>query len=183
MAVYVSMLRAVNVGGNNRVGMERLRTLCRSLGFEDAQTLLQSGNVVFRSSSRSVEAVGKAMEEAIEAEFGFRTGVFVRTPAELRTTLGRNPFPQEAARDPSHLLVMFLAASPDQAAIGRLATYAGPEKIAVVKREAWLYYPNGIGRSKLTNAVIEKNLGVAGTARNWNTVTKLLTMAEALTAA
>jgi uncharacterized protein (DUF1697 family) len=183
MAATIALLRGVNVGGNRRIRMEPLKTLCRSLGLANPQTLLQSGNVVFDAGNRSAGAVRKSLEAAIEAEYGFRTAVLIRDATEMAETIRLNPFEREAIDDPSHLLVMFLEAPPESAAVERLrAGQVGPEKIAVRGRDAFLYYPDGIGRSKLTNAVLEKGMGVAGTARNWNTATRLLAMAEALEA-
>jgi len=181
MAATIAMLRGVNVGGNKRIRMERLRGLCQAIGLENPQTLLQSGNVVFDAGNRDAAMVRKALEAAIEAEFAFRAAVLIRAAAEMAAAIRVNPFEREAVDDPSHLLVMFLEAEPVGAAVERLSTgHVGPEKIAVRGREAYLYYPAGIGRSKLTNAVLEKGLGVSGTARNWNTATRLLAMAGAL---
>lgn len=175
------MLRGVNVGGNKRIRMERLRALCQSIGLANPQTLLQSGNVVFDAGSRGAEAVRQSLEAAIEAEFAFRAAALVRKATEMAEAIGPNPFEREAVDDPSHLLVMFLERAPRSDAVERLrAGHAGAERIAVQGREAFLYYPAGIGRSKLANAVLEKGLGVSGTARNWNTATRLLAMAEAL---
>lgn len=183
MAAFIAMLRGVNVGGNKRIRMERLRGLCRSIGLKNPQTLMQSGNVVFDAATRGPETVRKSLEAAIEAEFGFRACVLIRQAAEMAGAISDNPFEREAVDDPSHLLVMFLEAAPGADAVERLGSgHVGPEKIAIREREAFLYYPAGIGRSKLTNAVLEKGLGVSGTARNWNTATRLLAMAEALAA-
>jgi uncharacterized protein (DUF1697 family) len=183
MAATIAMLRGVNVGSNKRIRMERLRALCQLVGLVNPQTLLQSGNVVFEAGNRSAETVRKSLEAAIEAEFAFHAAVLIREAAEMAAAIGLNPFEREAIDDPSHLLVMFLEAAPSGAAVERLkAAHVGPEKIAVRGREAYLHYPAGIGRSKLTNAVLEKGLGVSGTARNWNTATGLLAMAEALAA-
>ena len=183
MAATIAMLRGVNVGGNKRIKMERLRALCRSIGLTNPQTLLQSGNVVFEAGSRSADAVRQSLEAAIEAEFAFRAAVVVRKAMALAEAIGLNPFEREAVDDPSHLLVMFLEVAPQGGGAERLsAGHAGPEKIAVRGRDVFLYYPAGIGRSKLTNAVIEKALGVTGTARNWTTATRLLAMAEGLAA-
>ncbi len=105
----------------------------------------------------------------------------LRDAAALRKIVEKNPFSAMAKSDPSHLVVMLLAAKPDKDAAKRLAAaYQGVEEIKIAGEEAYVTYPNGIGKSKLTNVLLEKRLGVAGTARNWNTVTKLLAMAEAL---
>lgn len=165
---YFAFLRAVNVTGRNIVRMEELRTLCTSLGYANVRTLLQSGNVVFESKRKPSET---QIAEAIREASGLNIKVMLRNEAELRSVVERNPF--TPVREPSHLLVVFLAAEPT----GKL-TYGGPEAYHVDGRELYVDYVNGVANSKLTNALIERQLGVAGTARNWNTVTKLLELAD-----
>jgi uncharacterized protein (DUF1697 family) len=179
MPIFVSFLRGINVGGKSQIPMEALRALYRSLGFPSVKTHLNSGNVIFAAPGRvGAAALAKRIEGAIEKEFGFRPAVMLRTPAELDDTLAHNPFREEEASDPSRLLVMFLAAAAAKDAAQRLGRASdGPEKIEVGKRETYLYYPNGIGRSKLTTALLERHLGTAGTARNWRTVSKVREMA------
>ena len=178
MPVYSALLRAVNVGGRN-MNMAELRSLCNSLGFTSTQTLLQSGNLAFTTSISDPAQVAQQLEQAIEAQFGYFSKVFIRSTADLRDILVRNPFPRQASEDPAHLVVMFCAAELDPADIDALkASYSGPEAIQPGGRELYIYYPAGIGRSKLTNVLLEKKLNTAGTARNWNSVSKLLALAE-----
>ena len=177
------MLRGVNVGGHNCIKMEMLRTIYESLGLRDAQTYVQSGNVVFRTSTRDVAPLGKKIEAKIEQTFGFRPGVMLRTSAELRDVIRRNPFTSRRGIDPAKLLVTFLAAHPSAEARSKiLSIKADPEELHVDGREVYGYYPNGFGRAKLSAALIEKTLQMPGTGRNWNTVTKLLELAEKLEA-
>src|ERR1700683_4158985 len=105
MGVVISMLRGVNVGGKHKIKMEALRALYESLGLRGAQTLLQSGNVVFRTELKDLVALTKKIESAIERKFGFHSDVFLRTSAELRYVIGRNPFSKRAGVDASKLLV------------------------------------------------------------------------------
>lgn len=180
MTVFVSLLRGINVGGNKTVAMAALKALYESLGLEGARTLLNSGNVVFATTEKDRAKLARKIEAAIEKEFGFRPAVMLRDAVALKEIVAQNPFPDVAKRDPGHLVVMFLASRPGKDAPKRLAAaYDGPEEIRIAGEDAYITYPNGIGRSKLTNALLEKQLGVAGTARNWNTVTKLLEMIEA----
>lgn len=179
MPVYVSMLRAVNVGGHNRIKMAELRELCASLGFTGAQTHLQSGNAVFATPDRSAAKLGAKIEAAIERRFGLRPRVLVRTAAQVRSAVDRFPF-SGADLDPGHLLVVFLAAAPDAAARKALAAYTGPEQIHLDGTELFVHYCNGIGRSRLTTAWIEKALKTEGTGRNLRTLRALLEMAQAL---
>ncbi len=171
MTTFISLIRGINVGGNKMVRMEDLRAIHESLGFKSVRTLLQSGNVVFTAA----RADPKKIEAAIEKKLKMNVSVVVRTADELREAIRRNPFPLEG-RNPGWLLVMFLAAEPK----GELGPIPPPEEAHLSGRELYLYYGNGAGRSKLTGAVLEKKLGVAGTSRNWNTVNKLLALAEGL---
>jgi uncharacterized protein (DUF1697 family) len=179
MPVLIGLLRAVNLGGHNTVKMEQLRQLCGTLGFEEVATYVQSGNVVFRTRLAAAEAA-EALEDGIEKEFGFRCEVIARTRDEMQDVVGRNPFPMDG-RDASKLLVLFLASDPGTEVRERLeAIPTGGEEVKALGREVFIYYPDGMGRSKVS-AAIDKVLRVKGTGRNWRTVTKLLAMAEAVT--
>jgi uncharacterized protein (DUF1697 family) len=179
----ISLLRAVNLAGYNKVRMDALRLLYESLGLRDVQTYIQSGNVIFRTGARDNVRLAIRIEQAIERSFGFRSSVVVRSVAELREVIQRNPFAAQAATDPSKLLVTFLATEPTLAARDKTAAIAvEPEEIRIDGRHLYVYFPNGMGRSKLSPNLIEKTLGAIGTGRNWNTVTKLLELAEKLEA-
>ncbi|HET9514560.1 MAG TPA: DUF1697 domain-containing protein [Gemmatimonadales bacterium] len=174
MAGFVALLRAVNLGPHNKVAMADLRKLAGDLGLEDCVTLLQSGNLVFRSSARSSASLERRLEEAARSRLRVDTDCFVRTDEDWREVLAANPFNQEAASDPAHLLVMFLKAEPPASAVQALRqAIKGRERVEVAGRQAYFVYPDGIGRSRLTSAVIESRLGTRGTGRNWNTVRKL----------
>lgn len=173
----IALLRAVNVGGR-AAPMADLRAMLADLGFDAARSLLQSGNLVFRGEARGA-ALEAELERAFEARFGFASDVLVRTGDEWRAVIEANPQPGMAARDPAHLLVMPLKAPPAAEALAALAAWnKGPETILATGRELYIAYPDGVGRSKLTNAVIERHLGVRGTARNWNTALKLAAMLD-----
>jgi uncharacterized protein (DUF1697 family) len=175
---HVALFRAVNVGGRKATSVE-LKALADDLGLEDARTLLQSGNLVFRSTRAGAELEAE-VERAFVLRFGFATDVLVRGPEEWRSTVAANPFAEMAERDPSHLVVMALKSAPATRALTSLqAAVRGRETIAAADRDLFIAYPDGIGDSKLTGAVIERQLGVRGTARNWNTATKIAAMLEA----
>lgn len=181
MTVVISMLRGVNVGGHNKIKMEALRALYESLGLLDAQTYIQSGNVVFRTKVRDLALLAKRIANGIEQGFGFRPDVIVRTSAELRDVIAKNPFATRPGIDPGKLLVTFLSGDPDADARDKvLKIKVDPEEFWLIGRELYIHYPNGMGRTKLPAALIEKTLKTSGTGRNWNTVTKLLEMAEKL---
>ncbi len=179
MPVFVSFLRGINVGGNKTIPMGALKALYEGLGFESVKTHLNSGNVIFTAKERSTAKLSATIEAAIERDFGFPPAVILRDAAALGRIVETNPFPAMAKDDPSHLVVMLLAGKPDKDAAKRIAdAYQGVEEVWIAGEEAYVTYPNGIGKSKLTNTLLEKHLRVAGTARNWNTVTKLLAMAD-----
>lgn len=177
VTTHIALLRAVNVGGTGKVAMADLRAMLADLGFSAPQSLLQSGNLVFGS-----EATGAALEALLEREakarLGLATDFIVRTADEWRSIVAANPFTAMAEDDPSHLVVMPLKAPPDIAGLDALRAWIpGREAIEVVGRELYISYPDGIGTSKLTGAIIERRLAARGTARNWNTATKLTALA------
>jgi uncharacterized protein (DUF1697 family) len=179
METYVALLRAVNVSGTKRVTAADLRDFITALGFRDGRALLHSGNLIFRAPAQAPATIEQRLEREAAARLGLQTDIFVRTAGDLEALVARNPFTGEAANDPAHLVVAFLRDAPGAAAERALqAKIAGREAVRCDGRHAYVTYPDGIGESKLTNAVIEKALGTRGTARNWNTVGKLLAAAR-----
>ena len=179
----VSMLRGVNLASHNRVKMDALRALYESLGFRDVETYVQSGNVIFRTKDGELVRLCKRIEKAIERTFSFQSDVILRTTADLRNVIAKNPFANRRGIDPSRLLVTFLASEPSAEAREKvLAIQAGSEELKMDGRELYIYFPNGLARPKLSIPRLEKTLETSGTGRNWNTVTKLLEIAERLEA-
>ncbi len=179
MATYVALLRAINVGGHNRIAMVDLRKMTETLGFDGVKTILQSGNLVFEAPKRS----GAGLEQMLETETTKRLKVtvdyLIRTADEWKSIIARNPFPKEAGGDPGHLHVMCLKEAPAAKKVKALqAAIKGPEYVRADGCQLYMVYPAGMGTSKLTNAVIEKLLNTRGTARNWNTVMKLAALTE-----
>ena len=183
MTVYVSMLRGVNVGGSGLIKMDALREAYESVGLADVRTLLQSGNVLFRSRLTDRQRLVKRIMQEIERCFDLQVEVILRTLAEVASIVDRGPVLSPRA-DKSKLLVMFLSSVPDAAAQAALKKWhKGKELKELLEMrgpEIYLYYPDGIGRSKLTTAAIEGELDIPGTARNWNTLTKLVETGRAL---
>ena len=168
-----ALVRGINVGGNRKVAMADLRELLTCLGLAEPRSLMQSGNLVFRSNAPAPDLERLLAKEAA-SRLGLETDFFVRSAAEWKAIIAANPFPAAARRDPSHLVVMFLKEAPPPKSVAALrAAVAGPEVIAASGRQAYIVYPDGIGRSRLTPALIEAKLGTRGTGRNWNTVLKL----------
>lgn len=179
MPVIICMLRGVNVGGRNMIKMDALKALCISLKLKDPQTYIQSGNVIFGSGEEDLVKLARRIQDAIEKTAGFRPDVMLRTLAEMQEVVARNPFAKRSGIEPGKLLVNFLAADPGKEARQKaLAFKIGPEEMHLIGREAYIYFPNGQGRSKFPWAAIERTLGTSGTGRNWNSVTKMLEMAE-----
>jgi uncharacterized protein (DUF1697 family) len=183
MPVLICMLRGVNVGGHNRLKMEALRALCESLKFENARTYVQSGNIIFRTKGKDRSALAAKIRNAIECEFGFRPEVILRTVEELRKAIAASPFADRRDLEPGKLLVTFLASAPGREVRAKLLGLNHPEEIHLQGREMYIYFPNGAGKSKLPWSSIERLLKTTGTARNWNSVTKMLAMAEQMEAA
>lgn len=180
MSILVSLLRGVNVGGHRIIKMDALRALYESLRLQNCKTYVQSGNVVFEAKERNLPALAQRIEAAIENSYGFRPHVILRSAAELRAVLNANPFAERNEIHPSKLLVLFLArelTAETQISLAKIKT--DPEELVVIGQEIYIYFPNGMGKSKLPMARIEKTLKVPVTGRNWNTVNKLLEMAEA----
>jgi uncharacterized protein (DUF1697 family) len=174
MPVFIALIRGINVGGNKPLKMADVKASCEALGLSDVRTHLQSGNVVFQTSRTDRAKLAKELEDA----FAVDARVILRTAAEMRKVVAANPMPEAARREPRGFIVVFLSEKPSAAAMKALQdTYAGPEKMQLHGAELYIEYGAGMGKSKLTNVLIERKLGVSGTARNWNTVTKLVEIA------
>ena len=174
MTALVSLFRGINVGGNKPVRMDALKELHEALGLHGVATYIQSGNVVFTSDDADPAQLAKQIEERFAQKFGFQASVVVRTAAQFSDIIANNPFQNQPAKESNRVVVMFLAShAVSTAQEDILKTYAGPEELHIIGQEAYIYYPDGMGRSKLTNTFLEKKLKTRGTARNWNTVLRL----------
>jgi uncharacterized protein (DUF1697 family) len=179
MTIQIALLRGVNVGGHNAVAMSDLRELLTELGFVGARSILQSGNLVFRCDARTGVDLERMLEMEAEKRLGLRADFLIRSCEQWRKVVARNPFRKEAERDPGHLVVMFLKSAASEKDVKAVqASIAGSEIVRGDGRHLYIVYPDGIGRSRLTNALLEKKLGIRGTARNWNTVLKLAAFAD-----
>ena len=159
--------------------MDALRAMCESLSLDCPQTYVQSGNVVFRTKERNLTRLTKRIEEAIESTFGFQSDTVLRTPTEMRDAIARNPFAGRSGIEPGKLLVVFLAAEPTAEARKKISEIKDvPEEVVMSSREIYIYFPNGMARPMLNISQFDRVLKVGWTGRNWNTVTKLLEMAE-----
>lgn len=184
MAVYVSMLRGVNVGGHKLLKMSALCELFQSLELQTPRSYVQSGNVLFQSREKNPLRLADRIENAIEQAYGFRPAVIIRTIPQLREVLTKNPFRNRPDVLPAKLLITFLATEPDPEARTKvLQIKTDGEEIRILGREMYVHYPNSAGRSKIQLSRLEKESKTTGTARNLNTVEKLLELAEQMEAA
>jgi uncharacterized protein (DUF1697 family) len=173
MTVYACLLRGINVGGRAKVAMSDLRQVFVALGHDDATTFIQSGNVIFTAAGRPA-VLTAAIEARIARDLRLPIRVVLRTGGELEKIVSSNSFAARGAV-PSALHVTFLAAPPAPARVRSIPADVGsPDEFRVSGREIYLHCPSGIGRAKISNTFWEKQLDVAATTRNWNTVTKLL---------
>ena len=179
MARLVALLRGINVGGHKKVPMARLREVLDAAGFEDVRTYVQSGNVVLSAPPRrSPATVGREIEKAIEAEFGFDVAVVMRTRDEIASLVQEDPL-GDVATNPTYRIVVFLAEELDRSLLAGVdPDEFAPEAYLVREREIVMWAPNGQRDSRLVKTLTEKRTGVVGTARNWRTVEKLLAMAD-----
>jgi uncharacterized protein (DUF1697 family) len=169
MTSYVALLRAVNVGGTGKLPMIELKAMCEELGFTSVRTYIASGNVVFKTSLAAMK-VQQALEARLHKYAGKPVAVHIRTAAELSALLKTNPFPEAAG---NRNIVIFLNATPPADTIAKVTGLAD-EKIVLGTREIYVHYGEGMGQSKLKIPAAKD-----GTARNMNTVAKLVEMASA----
>ena len=173
MTTYVALLRGINVGGNNKVPMADLRAMCLGLGYDNVETYIQSGNVVF-DTAVSEAAIASDMEAGLLSTFGLTLSVVVRSAAELVEIVARNPFPSET--DGTKLHVTCFASPLAAAMVAKLdPSFSPPDTFVLDGRDMYLHLPGGMGASKLAVHIGQK-LGKLGTGRNWNTVLKLVEM-------
>jgi uncharacterized protein (DUF1697 family) len=174
---YVALLRGINVGGKNILPMKDLAKMFADAGCKNVRTYIQSGNVIFEKAGGGVK-LADAMAANIEKRFGFRIPVILRTAEELRKTIRDNPFLPSVA-DQRWLHVYFLAGAPNAGSIAGLdPARSAPDAFHVRGQEIYLHLPNGMARSKLTNAYFDSRLSTICTARNWATVLKLAEMMD-----
>ena len=174
--VHVALLRGVNVGGNNKLPMKDLARLVEEAGTREVRTYIQSGNVLFRAPAARARTLEAELAAAIARRHGLRVPVVIRSAEELAAAVARNPFLPGAPPEELHLV--FLAAAPTKAAIAPLEPdRSPPDELRVVGKEVYLRCPNGLARTKLTNAWLDARLRTVSTARNWRTVTKLVELA------
>jgi uncharacterized protein (DUF1697 family) len=179
MQTYISFLRGVNMTGHNSIKMTELSAAFFSMGFADAETYIQSGNVIFSDPGKSLPCIGEQIEKTILERFGYTIPSMIRTKKELTDLFSANPFAGEPNFDPSKQAVIFLHDEPSDAQIKKVAHIDyPPDKFMIIGKEIFIYCPNGFGRTKIYTNFFENKMGVIGTARNWKTITTILNIAE-----
>ena len=172
------MLRGINVSGQRMIKMADLKALYSSLGLNDVETYIQSGNVVFHASNVDAKRLSATIEHALMKQFGYPVSVFVRNKTEFKNIIGNNPFLKQKNIDLAKLHVTFLAQQPLGKIIEDLYRIEyGSDQFVSYGREIYLHCPGGYGKTKLNNHFFEIKLSVKATTRNWNTVTTLYEMA------
>jgi uncharacterized protein (DUF1697 family) len=183
MTTCLAFLRGVNIGPHKKVAMADLKAMLVRMKFADPRTLLNSGNAVFRTGGRDTEDLERALAGELAKRLKLDVDVFVRTAEEWERAIDANPAPKVAKDDPGHFLLLCLKDEPTAAAVKALrAAIRGPETVHAVGRHLYMSYPDGVGTSKVTPALIERILGTRATGRNWNTVLKMRALAADVSA-
>ncbi|MCY4071798.1 MAG: DUF1697 domain-containing protein [Chloroflexi bacterium] len=179
MPVLISFLRGINVGGHKKIKMAELRGLYTSLGLLDTRTILQSGNAIFKTDQTDLALVQVRIEEGIRDQFGFDVRVMLRGTADFRSIFDHHPFTDEQCSETKKMVIVFLSDCPSLDDVDKLrASNPGREFIHADGNELFVFYTDGQARSKLDNSRIERALGLASTARNWNTCQRLLKLLD-----
>lgn len=178
MTTYISILRGINVSGQKIIKMDALKRMYEKLNFENVQTYVQSGNVIFSVKETDTKVIEKIILSQIEKEFGFDVPVIVLSAKTLETIIENNPFTKDNSKEPQFLHVTFLADNPAEFNKEKIVEkkQAG-EEIAFTQNAVYLYCPNGYGNTKLNNNFLENKLKVKATTRNWKTTNELLRLA------
>jgi uncharacterized protein (DUF1697 family) len=180
MENYLAILRGINVSGHKIIPMKELKALFEELDFQGVSTYIQSGNVLFRAPAADPKTLASQIEARIQDRYQFHVPVIIRTAADLKAALDRNPFLLQGNPEPDKLHVTFLADHPAPALVEQVSSgHYDPDQCHISEREVFLYCPQGYGNTKLNNSFFEKKLGVTATTRNLKTVRQLISLAEA----
>ena len=179
MPIAVSLLRGINVGGHNKIKMADLRDLYAALGMHNPRTILQSGNVVFACEDKNLARAKDRIEAGIQQRFGLDVLVILRSAADFRAAIDKRPFSDAQLAEPRKAAIVFLSAIADGPAVEQLReNNPGREVIVAAERELFVYYTDGMARSKLDNKRMERALGLGTTMRNWNTCQRILKLLD-----
>jgi len=173
---YISILRGINVSGQKKIKMADLKVLYESLKLSNVITYIQSGNVIFDSAIKNKNTLKSIIEEAIKKQYHFHVPIILRTKTEFDQIIKNLPFKSiDVEKDGTIVLVTFLSSKPTKANLSDIQQYVkSPESLVIHNTEAYLYCPNGYGKSKLSNTFLEKKLDVEATTRNWKSIHKII---------
>jgi uncharacterized protein (DUF1697 family) len=173
---YVAFLRGINVSGQKLIKMEELKTHFKQPGLNNISTYIQSGNVLFESGETDIDALRSKIEKNLEKKLGYKVTVIIRSFPQLEAIIGNNPFKDAELSGKSKIYVMMLSDKAPTDSHNKLCTYLSEtEQVYVGDYEVYML-TDSYGNSKLSNTLVEKKLGVLATARNWNTMSKLLSL-------
>ncbi|MGL5892317.1 MAG: DUF1697 domain-containing protein [Bacteroidia bacterium] len=179
MNIYIAILRGINVSGKRILKMDALKQMLNELGFENVQTYIQSGNIVFKAKKISNKLLEAKIASEIEKQFGYDVPTLVLTINELKFVIDNNPFVTNKLIDPAHLHITFLNEEPQKELTDKILPSGYlPDQFNIISKAVYLYCPNGYGSTKLSNTFLENKLKVNATTRNWKTVNELLSIAE-----
>jgi len=179
MITYISILRGINVSGHNIIKMDQLKKLITGLGFENVQTYIQSGNIIYQTKKTDSLKLSESIKNAIQKEFGFDVPVITLAIEVLAEVISNNPFLKDKNKEATFFHVTYLAAIPNQERIEVLKSIDTKNDVfEIVGQTMYLYCPNGYGNTKLTNTFVENKLKVGATTRNWKTTNELLHLAK-----
>lgn len=174
---FIALLRGINVSGRNKIPMAELRSLCAELGWSEVQSYIQSGNLLFQASAAPARLEAE-LAGAIERQFGLSIAIIVRPAAAWPAYLRGNPYPDASQSEPNLVMLALAKGPPNRDAVDRLRERsAGGETIIQVGDALWLHFGSGVGKSKLSPALLDRLVGSPVTMRNWRTVLKLNEMA------
>ncbi len=180
MTKYISLLRGINVSGHKKILMKDLKALYEKLGFKDVITYIQSGNVVFESATDNPDEIRSHLEKAISENYDFSVDILVLSAAHFESVLENLPFQNYALdKDGTKIIVTFLSDQPDKLQLDEMMTYAAPSEEMIPGNKALYFrFPDGYGKTKLTNVLMERKLKLSTTSRNLKTVVKLAALAK-----
>lgn len=178
MPKYIALLRGINVSGQKIIKMDLLRGIFETGGCSSVQTYIQSGNVVFEHVATDVAVLRRHIEAHLQASLGYAVPTLLRDHKALERIFAGNPFPVDLPDFGKKVYVAFFEHAPSASALENIAPYVNAHEQLIVRgSEGYLHYADGLGKAKLTHAIIERRLGMS-TMRNWNTVTTLLEMVQ-----
>ncbi|UMB60667.1 DUF1697 domain-containing protein [Lutibacter sp. A80] len=179
MHIYIALLRGINVSGKNKIKMIELKQLFLDIGFSEVNTYIQSGNVIFSTNQTNTLKIEQLITTKIKEQFKYAVKVLILKKDELETAFNTSPFLNKTTFDLKKTCATFLDKIPTNEGILKVKELAAKNEIVLFKNKiAYLYCPNGLGSTKLTNKNIETKLKISATSRNWNTVTRLVELSN-----